>query len=129
MLFLFRSAPEVEKRIHSKLFRKFLRSRGTKEPAYITVINFTNLTNWRHIDAQIISIIHLLNLISCSWCQYIFIAKFVRNSINGTNVFFLFSFQLVCLGDILPRKKCFFYGFGQNEGGPCPIFLAHFQKV
>ena len=38
MLFLFRSAPEVEKRIHSKLFRKFWRSRGTKEPAYITVI-------------------------------------------------------------------------------------------
>ena len=38
MLFLFRSAPEVEKRIHSKLFRKFSRSRGTKEPAYITVI-------------------------------------------------------------------------------------------
>ena len=37
MLFLFRSAPEVEKRIHSKLFRKFWRSRGTKEPAYITV--------------------------------------------------------------------------------------------
>ena len=38
MLFLFRSAPEVEKRIHSKLFRKFWRSRGTKEPAYITVM-------------------------------------------------------------------------------------------
>ena len=37
MLFLFRSAPEVEKRMHSKLFRKFWRSRGTKEPAYITV--------------------------------------------------------------------------------------------
>ena len=37
MLFLFRSAPEVEKRIHSKFFRKFWRSRGTKEPAYITV--------------------------------------------------------------------------------------------
>ena len=41
MLFLFRSAPEVEKRIHSKLFRKFWRSRGTKEPAYITVIILT----------------------------------------------------------------------------------------
>ena len=41
MLFLFRSAPEVEKRIHSKLFRKFWRSRGTKEPAYITVHAFT----------------------------------------------------------------------------------------
>ena len=40
MLFLFRSAPEVEKRIHSKLFRKFWRSRGTKEPAYITVPEF-----------------------------------------------------------------------------------------
>ena len=40
MLFLFRSAPEVEKRIHSKLFRKFWRSRGTKEPAYITVCSF-----------------------------------------------------------------------------------------
>ena len=39
MLFLFRSAPEVEKRIHSKLFRKFWRSRGTKEPAYITVFD------------------------------------------------------------------------------------------
>ena len=39
MLFLFRSAPEVEKRIHSKLFRKFWRSRGTKEPAYITVLD------------------------------------------------------------------------------------------
>ena len=38
MLFLFRSAPEVEKRIHSKLFRKFWRNRGTKEPAYITVM-------------------------------------------------------------------------------------------
>ena len=38
MLFLFRSAPEVEKRIHSKLFHKFWRSRGTKEPAYITVV-------------------------------------------------------------------------------------------
>ena len=36
MLFLFRSAPEVEK---SKLFRKFWRSRGTKEPAYITVLD------------------------------------------------------------------------------------------
>ena len=40
MLFLFRSAPEVEKRIHSKLFRKFWRSRGTKEPAYITVLRW-----------------------------------------------------------------------------------------
>ena len=38
MLFLFRSAPEVEKRMHSKLFRKFWRSRGTKEPTYITVL-------------------------------------------------------------------------------------------
>ena len=47
MLFLFRSAPEVEKRIHSKLFRKFWRSRGTKEPAYITVLalNFHTLGN------------------------------------------------------------------------------------
>ena len=43
MLFLFRSAPEVEKRIHSKLFRKFWRSRGTKEPAYITVDMNPNL--------------------------------------------------------------------------------------
>ena len=43
MLFLFRSAPEVEKRIHSKLFRKFWRSRGTKEPAYITVCGVVNL--------------------------------------------------------------------------------------
>ena len=42
MLFLFRSAPEVEKRIHSKLFRKFWRSRGTKEPAYITVMENKN---------------------------------------------------------------------------------------
>ena len=41
MLFLFRSAPEVEKRIHSKLFRKFWRSRGTKEPAYITVLKIS----------------------------------------------------------------------------------------
>ena len=38
MLFLFRSAPEVEKRIHSKLFRKFWMSRGIKEPAYITLL-------------------------------------------------------------------------------------------
>ena len=44
MLFLFRSAPEVEKRIHSKLFRKFWRSRGTKEPAYITVVVL--YSNW-----------------------------------------------------------------------------------
>ena len=29
--------PKLKKRIHSKLFRKFWRSRGTKEPAYITV--------------------------------------------------------------------------------------------
>ena len=43
MLFLFRSAPEVEKRIHSKLFRKFWRSRGTKEPAYITVPHDQNI--------------------------------------------------------------------------------------
>ena len=42
MLFLFRSAPEVEKRIHSKFFRKFWRSRGTKEPAYITVEHTVN---------------------------------------------------------------------------------------
>jgi len=46
MLFLFRSAPEVEKRIHSKLFRKFWRSRGTKEPAYITVIQATGQEDW-----------------------------------------------------------------------------------
>ena len=32
--------PKLKKRIHSKLFRKFWRSRGTKEPAYITVNNF-----------------------------------------------------------------------------------------
>ena len=43
MLFLFRSAPEVEKRIHSKLFRNFWRSRGTKEPAYITVLFMTKM--------------------------------------------------------------------------------------
>ena len=43
MLFLFKSAPEVEKRIHSKLFRKIWRSRGTKEPAYITVIVQINI--------------------------------------------------------------------------------------
>ena len=43
MLFLFRSAPEVEKRIHSKLFHKFWRSRGTKEPAYITVSKLLHL--------------------------------------------------------------------------------------
>ena len=30
--------PKLKKRIHSKLFRKFWRSRGTKEPAYITVM-------------------------------------------------------------------------------------------
>ena len=30
--------PKLEKKIHSKLFRKFWRSRGTKEPAYITVV-------------------------------------------------------------------------------------------
>ena len=29
--------PKLKKEIHSKLFRKFWRSRGTKEPAYITV--------------------------------------------------------------------------------------------
>ena len=29
--------PKLKKRIHSKLFRKFWRNRGTKEPAYITV--------------------------------------------------------------------------------------------
>ena len=58
MLFLFRSAPEVEKRIHSKLFRKFWRNRGTKEPAYITVSNQFQLINqlkklrklWWHSD-------------------------------------------------------------------------------
>ena len=32
--------PKLKKRIHSKLFRKFWRSRGTKEPAYITVQYF-----------------------------------------------------------------------------------------
>ena len=30
--------PKLKKRIHSKLFCKFWRSRGTKEPAYITVL-------------------------------------------------------------------------------------------
>ena len=40
MLFLFRSAPEVEKRIHSELFRKFWRSRGTKEPAYMLGMSY-----------------------------------------------------------------------------------------
>ena len=30
--------PKLKKRIHSKLFRKFWRNRGTKEPAYITVL-------------------------------------------------------------------------------------------
>ena len=30
--------PKLKKRIHSKLFRKFWRNRGTKEPAYITVV-------------------------------------------------------------------------------------------
>ena len=29
--------PKLKNKIHSKLFRKFWRSRGTKEPAYITV--------------------------------------------------------------------------------------------
>ena len=29
--------PKLKKGIHSKIFRKFWRSRGTKEPAYITV--------------------------------------------------------------------------------------------
>ena len=43
MLFLFRSAPEVEKRIHSKFFCKFWRSRGTKEPAYITVVRISHI--------------------------------------------------------------------------------------
>ena len=36
--------PKLKKRIHSKLFRKFWRSRGTKEPAYITVV-FCNTAN------------------------------------------------------------------------------------
>ena len=51
MLFLFRSAPEVEKRIHSKLFRKFWRSRGTKEPAYITVGDNFRCTTFKKIKA------------------------------------------------------------------------------
>ena len=55
MLFLFRSAPVVEKRIHSKLFRKFWRSRGTKEPAYITVVIFImdNISeNWGWLESN-----------------------------------------------------------------------------
>ena len=55
MLFLFRSAPEVEKRIHSKLFRKFWRSRGTKEPAYITVPNLSHA-----LDHSLVQVWHLL---------------------------------------------------------------------
>ena len=51
MLFLFRSAPEVEKRIHSKLFCKFWRNRGTKEPAYITVYQACIcVTNWEELE-------------------------------------------------------------------------------
>ena len=56
MLFLFRSAPEVKKRIHSKHFRKFWRSRGTKEPAYITVLSHNPLLGitWRCQPAKIL---------------------------------------------------------------------------
>ena len=65
MLFLFRSAPEVEKRIHSKLFRKFWRSRGTKEPAYITVFSFLYLYFLIFISYA------CQGCISCGTCSYL----------------------------------------------------------
>ena len=55
MLFLFRSAPEVEKRIHSKLFRRFWRSRGTKEPAYITVYCWANISKLSGTNAVFVN--------------------------------------------------------------------------
>ena len=40
--------PKLKKRIHSKLFRKFWRSRGTKEPAYITVgVDCLTFLHWQ----------------------------------------------------------------------------------
>ena len=36
-----------------------------------TLINFANLTILMHTYAQIVSFVHLLNAISCSWCKYL----------------------------------------------------------
>ena len=77
MLFLFRSAPEVEKRIHSKLFRKFWRSRGTKEPAYITVPFRHSLEQTLHLLA--LSIVHLkMVAVMCHRRRYSFLAWTAR---------------------------------------------------
>ena len=63
MLFLFRSAPEVEKRIHSKLFRKFWRSRGTEEPAYITVQERERKVKVSHLIFHVFDYFVMLSII------------------------------------------------------------------
>ena len=52
MLFLFRSAPEVEKRIHSKLFRNFLEEPGYKRAGLHYCIKSTTKQNERKEEIQ-----------------------------------------------------------------------------
>ena len=49
MLFLFRSAPEVEKRIHSKLFRNFLEEPGYKRAGLHyckSLLSYKQISRW-----------------------------------------------------------------------------------
>ena len=92
------------------------------------LINFTNLTNWRHIDDQIISFIHLLNLISCSWCKYLLKSFFETDLIVGVIFFYFLSFHFVGLRDVFLEEKCFLW-IWSKRGRALPNFLAHFQEV
>ena len=68
-----------------------------------------------HIHAQIISFVHLLNVISCSWCKYVLQSLFGTQKIISKILFIVFlSFHLFlsfCLLIILPFWRSLFFSF------------------
>ena len=66
------------------------------------LINLANLTIWMHIHDQITSFVHLLNVISYSWCKYLLLSLFVAQLTIAAILFCLFvSPSFLCLAVFL----------------------------
>ena len=62
------------------------------------LFNFANLTIWMHFHTQIIPFVHLLNVISCSWCKYLLQSLFETQLIIGVDLFFILSvWSFLCI--------------------------------
>ena len=69
-----------------------------------------------HIHAQIVSFVHLLNVISCSWCKYLLQSLFETQLITAVLILFVFFlssrlFLSFCLFIILSFCRPLFYSF------------------